>query len=461
MSNRRPGRVVQLEPRGTDEADGRPPVRRSVRNPKPAGSPAVRVGRQGAGGGKRLFGQQAGMAQHLFEVLGELKGCAQKLSQMLAVYQTALPPRMAAPYREALSRLQNSGLVMLPTLVHQAMATSMGTDWRENFRDFDDHRAAAASIGQVHRAIWQDGTPVAVKVMYPGAREAVLSELAQLKLVAPIAAAAFPGAAIRPLADTFHDCVSEELDYRQEADYQRAFAAAYASDSHFLVPKVIEQQGDVLISEWVDAVPATRLVSSDDQRERNRIGLLILRFVMTSFGRTGYLYGDPHPSNFRLLADGRLGVVDFGACSAVPPPGLPPSDFSRLICDVGDAVFNGGNDELRAAFRMHGFVSSEQELNVEALAVNLAPIRDLFATPEVRMNGSWLRRRIENFTDPRLSNVTRQLTLPSDLTPIARTIVATAGVLCQLECEGPLREEVLRTVPELADVIRRFEQRTR
>ncbi|WP_369028602.1 AarF/UbiB family protein, partial [Nocardia farcinica] len=107
-------------------------------------------------------------AQHIFEVLGELKGCATKLGQLLSIYQLALPEDIAGPYQIALTRLQDAAPVMLPPTVDAALAASMGGGWRGAFREFDDRRAAAASIGQVHRGVWHDGRPVAVKIMYPG-----------------------------------------------------------------------------------------------------------------------------------------------------------------------------------------------------------------------------------------------------------------------------------------------------
>lgn len=118
----------------------------------------------------------------MFEVLGELKGCAAKLGQLLALYALALPPELGEPYREALTRLQDSVLTMLLTAVGDAMAASLGTEWRDRFAEFELRAAAAASVGQVHRAVWPDGRRVAVKLMYPGARAAVTSDLRQLRL---------------------------------------------------------------------------------------------------------------------------------------------------------------------------------------------------------------------------------------------------------------------------------------
>lgn len=466
MSDRHRGRVVRLTSRGVrSKSTGTPPTGKVVRTAKLAALPVAYAGRPVAGTGKRVLGRPADQvdtdiqrrtAQHMFEVLGELKGCAQKLGQLLAMYEMALPPDLAEPYRIALSHLQDSGPAMLPPMVHRAMAANMGENWRGNFCSFDDRRFAAASVGQVHRAIWRDGTPVAVKVMYPGAREAVLNDLGQLRRASPLFNVFLPGADVSSVIDALSESVGEELDYQQEADYQRAFARAYTDDPDFVVAKVVHQQGDVLVSEWIEGVSVSRLLMSSSQVDRNRIGLLIARFVMTSFSRTGLLYGDPHPGNFRLQPDGRLGVVDFGACSDFPPPG-----FLDTVADIGKAVFNGGVRELEDAVRRHGFVAEGRNFDVEKLAEDINPIRELFVPPEVHMTTSWLRSQVRRVMDPRLSNVMRQLTMPAELTPIARTILATVGVLCQLDAKGPIRDELLRELPQLGRAIERFERRNR
>ncbi|OHU21658.1 ABC transporter [Mycobacteroides franklinii] len=464
MPDRPRSKVVPLFPRRAAEASsGRVPTATPLRNAKLSKLPAAYAARRVTGAGKRLLGRssdeigrdiQMRTAQHVFEILGELRGGAQKLGQILALTELTLPTELAEPYRIALSKLQDSGPVMLPSLVHDTMAANMGENWRRRFNAFDSSRAAAASIGQVHRAVWHDGTPVAVKVMYPGVRQALLNELRLLRSMAPMASVAFPGTDVRSVIDAVCDYVGDELDFQQEAHYQRAFAAAYADDPDFLVPNVIDQQHDVLISEWVDAVPLNQLIRNGSQEDRNHAGTQILRFTAGSFQRSGYLYGDPHPGNFQLLPDGRLGVVDFGACSTYP------SGFFTLAHDLGEAILNGGNDDLEAALRQHGFVRPRHELDVEAMANAIAPFRELFLSPEARLTRAWFVGQVNSLTKPRLSNVARQVALSGELIPAARTLILLLGTLSQLECTVPLRDELAIGWPGLADVLRRYRQRT-
>lgn len=255
---------------------------------------------------------------------------------------------------------------------------------------------------------------------------------------------------MRALADAFAECISDELDYVKEAATQRIFAAAFADDPEFVIPEVVHQEGDVLVTEWLDGIPLHRVIASGDPAERDRSGLLVTRFVMSSFARTGLVYTDPHPGNFRVLRDGRLGVLDFGACTPFP------ARFPALSGDIGDAALNGTDADLEAALRRHGFVRPEREFDIAALIALIAPIRDLFTQREIHLTTPWLRRQVRRTTDPSLSNVARHLTMPAEYTPIGRTILAGAGLLCQLGVRGPLRDEFTRPLPELAAAVERF-----
>ncbi|MFE3079539.1 ABC1 kinase family protein [Nocardia tengchongensis] len=441
---------------------GSPPIRAAVRNARIASLPVAFAGRQAAGVGKRALGRSPAdvdaeirmrTAQHIFEVLGELKGCATKLGQLLSLYELALPAEIASPYRTALTQLQDSVPTMLPGTVHAAMIAGLGEDWRRHFTEFDDRRAAAASIGQVHRAVWRDGRPVAVKVMYPGAHTAVLADLEQLRRLSVLATVFAPGADVPAVTEAICTCVADELDYAAEAEHQRRFAQAYAGDPDFAIPDVITQQGDVIVTEWLTGTPVSRIIDAGTPEERSRVGMLIIRFLLSAWTRTGLLYCDPHPGNFRILPDGRLGVVDFGACTPWPPPG-----FEELVGEVMDAAFNGGIPELDAAVRRHGFVRPGRDYDVAALAAGLDAVGEPLTVPTFRLTTDWLRGHVRSVLAPRLSNVHRQLDMPAYFTPFARCFLTALGVVCQLGTEGPIRAEFARWSPELAEVFDRYDR---
>ncbi|MFD7844276.1 AarF/UbiB family protein [Nocardia sp. NPDC059764] len=117
---------------------------------------------------------------------------------------------------------------------------------------------------------------------------------------------------------------------------QRRFADAYAGDPDFVVPRVVAQRGDVIVSEWLDGIPLSRLITTGARAERDGVGMLAVRFFWSSAPKSGLLYGDPHPGNFRALPGGRPGVVDFGACSV-----WPPAQFPALVHDLADAFIHG------------------------------------------------------------------------------------------------------------------------
>jgi predicted unusual protein kinase regulating ubiquinone biosynthesis (AarF/ABC1/UbiB family) len=175
--------------------------------------------------------------------------------------------------------------------------------------------------------VWHDGRDVAVKVQYPGAGEALLSDLAQLSRFARLLGPLVPGMDIKPLISELRDRVSEELDYELEAQAQREHAAEFADDPAVLVPDVVHQSDQVLVTEWIDGIPLADVISGGTDEERDRAGQLLAHFLFSGPARTGLLHADPHPGNFRLLPDGqgdgwRLGVMDFGTVDRLPG-GLP------------------------------------------------------------------------------------------------------------------------------------------
>src|SRR6266851_9966206 len=184
------------------------PRRAVIRTAKLATLPMGFAGRTALGIGKRLGGRPAEIvvgeiqqrtAEQIFKVLGELKGGAMKLGQALSIFEAALPPEIAGPYRATLTKLQESAPPLPARTVHRVLAGDMGEDWRASFAEFDDQPAAAASIGQVHRAVWKDGRQVAVKIQYPGAGRALLSDFNQLSRLARLFGVIMPGLEVKPL----------------------------------------------------------------------------------------------------------------------------------------------------------------------------------------------------------------------------------------------------------------------
>jgi predicted unusual protein kinase regulating ubiquinone biosynthesis (AarF/ABC1/UbiB family)/HSP20 family molecular chaperone IbpA len=416
------------------------------------------AGRTALGTGKRLGGQPAELvtqeiqrrtADQVFGVLGQLKGGAMKLGQALSVFEAALPPEIAEPYRATLTRLQESAPPLPAGTIHKILAGDMGEQWRASFAEFDDQPAAAASIGQVHRAVWHDGRQVAVKIQYPGASRALISDFNQLSRLARLFGAFMPGLDVKPLLAELRDKVAEELDYRLEAAAQEAFAAYYAGDPDVCVPRVVSVSDHMLVSEWLDGIPLARIIADGTAAQRNRAGIMIIRFLLSGPARVRLLHADPHPGNFRLLADGRLGVLDFGAVDRLPD-GFPPI-FGRVLRLMHE---DGELAKLEDEFRSHGYLRDGVGIDLTALRALLAPLAEPSKAESFRFSREWLRTETMQTSALRSSSVLRRLNLPSSYLLIHRVSATGLGVLCQLECEAPFRAEVLRWIPGYADTVR-------
>ena len=431
------------------------PRRSASRTARLASLPINAAGRATLGLGKRLSGRSAEevtlelqqqTAEQIFAVLGQLKGGAMKFGQAMSVFEAAFPEEVAAPYRAALTKLQEAAPPMAVKTVHAVLAQQLGRRWRERFQDFDDRAAAAASIGQVHRGTWRDGREVAVKVQYPGAGPALMADLNQLARFARLFGMLAPGMDVKPLIVEIRDRVSEELDYALEANSQRAFAAAYVGDAEIHVPRVVASSPKVIISEWIDGIPLSTIINSGTAEQRNHAGLLLATLHFSGPERARLLHADPHPGNFRLMADGRLGVVDFGAVARLPDGHPEPiGRMARLALD-------GQATAVLAELRKEGFVRPNIVVDARATLEYLQPILAPIASDHFKFSREWMRREAARIADPRseANKLARQLNLPPAYLMIHRVTIGSIGVLSQLGAEGNFRQILKRWMPGFA-----------
>lgn len=432
-----------------------------ARTARLAALPLGYAGRSALGLGKRLGGAPADAvfsdlqqrtAEQLFRTLGELKGGAMKVGQAMSIFEAALPDDLAAPYREHLTRLQDSAPPMPTITVREILARDLGPGYADHLTDLDPDPAAAASIGQVHRARW-DGRDVAVKVQYPGAGDALRNDLRQLARVARSVGPALPGIDVKPLVAELQIRVEEELDYDLEAQAQRAFAAEYAGDPDIVVPDVVAGAGQVLVTEWLESPSSlARVIRDGTPAERDHYGQLFVRFLFGCPARTGMLHADPHPGNFRLLpgpdcSPGRLGVLDYGAVARLPERGLPRSlgALIRIAC-LDDY------DQLVMSLREEGFIKESVSIDAGRLRSYLSPFIEPARADSFTFSRAWMQEQFKRVNDPHgdAYPVMLRLNLPPAYLLIHRTWVGGIGVLSQLGATIPFRQILEESLPGFA-----------
>ncbi|WP_111512316.1 ABC1 kinase family protein [Mycobacterium kyogaense] len=429
---------------------------RAARNAKLASLPVGMAGRAALGFGKRLTGKSRDevnaelmdkAAQQLFTVLGELKGGAMKVGQALSVMEAAIPEQYGKPYREALTKLQREAPPLPAAKVHRVLDQQLGTKWRDRFQSFDDKSVASASIGQVHKAVWGDGREVAVKIQYPGADEALRADLKTMQRMVSVLKQLSPGADVQGVVDELIQRTEMELDYRLEADNQRAFAKAYAGDPHFVVPNVVASAPKVVIQEWIEGIPLSQIIREGTQEQRDLMATRLFEFCNDAPTRLEMVHGDAHPGNFMLLPEDKMGVIDFGAVA--PMPGGWPVELGQIMRYALDKEY----DKLLPTMERAGFIQKGQQVSTREIDDMLKQYVEPLEVPEFHYTRKWLQRMTTLELDKAAGQIraARQMDIPPKLAIPMRVIASIVAISCQLDAHVPTRSIAERTVPGFAD----------
>lgn len=262
-------------------------------------------------------------AERYAELLGHSKGVLMKAGQILSMVDArALGTGGYWPYQKALARLQADAPPMHATLVRKVLHDELGSAVR-HFAEFSEEPMAAASVGQVHRAVLRDGREVVVKIQYPGVAQAIRDDLANTELVATfmrfVVAASGMKVDIRALAREASARIAEEVDYRHEADMITAFSELYRGHPFIRVPDVVsEASGDrVLTMTYLDGWDYPTAQQAD-QDLKNTWAEVMTRFMNGNFRHANLVHADPHPGNYRFNRDGTVGFLDYGCASIFP-----------------------------------------------------------------------------------------------------------------------------------------------
>ncbi|HTY29814.1 MAG TPA: AarF/ABC1/UbiB kinase family protein [Mycobacterium sp.] len=429
---------------------------RAARNAKLASIPVGFAGRAALGFGKRLTGKSRDevnaelmekAANQLFNVLGELKGGAMKVGQALSVMEAAVPEEFGEPYREALTKLQKDAPPLPAAKVHRVLDGQLGTKWRTRFSSFDDDPVASASIGQVHRAVWHDGRDVAVKIQYPGADEALRADLKTMQRMVSVFKQLSPGADVEGVVDELIERTEMELDYRLEADNQRAFAKAYADDPHFVVPHVVASSPKVMITEWTDGVPMSQIIRSGTVDQRDLCGTRLLELTFGAPARAGMMHGDAHPGNFMLLDDGRMAVIDFGAVAPLPD-GLP-IELGMIIRLARDKNY----DLLLPTMEKVGFIQKGEQVSVKEIDDMLRQYVEPIQVEVFHYTRKWLQKMAAANMSGSVEQIktARQMDLPAKLAIPLRVIASIVAISAQLDAHVPVRALAEQLIPGFAE----------
>jgi predicted unusual protein kinase regulating ubiquinone biosynthesis (AarF/ABC1/UbiB family) len=414
------------------------------------------AGRAALGVGKRLTGRSKDevnaelmekAANQLFTVLGELKGGAMKVGQALSVMEAAVPEQFGEPYREALTKLQKDAPPLPAAKVHRVLDSQLGTKWRERFTSFDDQPIASASIGQVHKGIWSDGREVAVKIQYPGADEALRADLKTMRRMVSVFKQLSPGADVQGVVDELIERTEMELDYRLEADNQRAFAKAYKDHPHFVVPAVIASAPKVVIAEWIDGIPLAQIIRSGTQDQRDLMGYRLFELTDDAPRRLEMMHGDAHPGNFMLMEGDKMGVIDFGAVA--PLPGGMPVELGQLLRYAVDKDY----DKLLPTMERIGFIQKGEKVSIADIDDMLKQYVQPLQVEVFHYNRKWLQKMASVDFDRAAGQIrtARQMDIPAKLAIPMRVIASIVAISCQLDAHVPVRGIAQQLVPGFAD----------
>jgi predicted unusual protein kinase regulating ubiquinone biosynthesis (AarF/ABC1/UbiB family) len=261
----------------------------------------------------------AATARELVKQLGKMRGAAMKIGQVLSTVDfSAIPESEREEFKATLAALRDDVPPLPFKAIEKLLKEELGVPLNEAFSEFEHEAFAAASIGQVHRAVTAEGKRVAVKIQYPGIAEAVETDLRNVQLLFPLVKRLAPGLDVKALATELRERIADELDYEVEAQHHRAMARGWRGHPFVYVPPVDTNlsRRRVLVTEYIEGRKFEAVKQLPDA-ERDRYGEIIFRFFFGTLTHLRRAAGDPHPGNYLLLDDNRVGFLDFGLMRVV------------------------------------------------------------------------------------------------------------------------------------------------
>ncbi len=373
-------------------------------------------------------------AEDVAEELGHMKGAIMKLGQMLSFIAEGLPPEAQA----ALASLQQDAPPMAPSLAAGVVRDELGRAPSELFLEWDPEPVAAASIGQVHRAVLRDGRIVAVKVQYPGVGRAIKGDLDNAEMLSALfSAAALQGLDPHAIIDELRTRMYDELDYRVEAACQTEFAHRYRGHPFIRIPEVVPELSTerVLTSEWIDGTSWADFEAHAPEARRQRAAEVVFRFAQGSVHRHRVFNGDPHPGNYRFHDDGSVTFFDFGLVKR-----WSEGEWERML-PVLDAVLDQDVARTVAAMEQVGFIRADHGLDPQHVYDCVSQPYRAYITDDFTFTPSYTANALSSVLDLRgpYADVIRQLNMPASFVILDRVVWGVSALLGRLEARNNWR----------------------
>ncbi len=371
------------------------------------------------------------LADQLVKQLGQMKGAAMKIGQVLSTVDFDLIPEGdREEFKERLAALRDSAPKVSFKDMRKVAERDIGGKLDEHFATFDERPIAAASIGQVYRATTHEGDDVAVKIQYPGVAEAVDTDMRNVQLLVPLLKRMAPGMDAKALLNELRERIADELDYEIEAQNQRRVHRAFRGHPFVRIPKVHTDLSTrrVLVTEFIEGVGFDQIKQLDDAG-RDRFAEIAFRFFYGLLEREHIAAGDPHPGNYILCPDGRVCFLDFGLVRHVD------DDYLEGEQALARAVIDGDADGVHHWMSTLGYLPEPDDFHPERVLEQLQIAGEwYFTTGFRRLDPEYVRNAMEVGSSPRSEHFDymRKQTLPPQALLIRRMEGLLFGVLGEL-----------------------------
>ncbi|MBO9532030.1 MAG: AarF/ABC1/UbiB kinase family protein [Solirubrobacteraceae bacterium] len=390
-------------------------------------------------------------AEQIVEQLGQMKGAAMKIGQVLSTVDFELVPEDARPeFKEKLAALRDQSHRVPFKDLRKMMDEDFDGQVDELFESIDEEAIAAASIGQVHKGITSDGKVVAIKIQYPGIAEAVSTDLRNAQLLNPLVRSMAPGLDVKALMHELTERIEEEVDYELEAQRHRAIERALRGHPLIRIPAVDTRRSArrVLTTEFVEARTFDEVRKTEGLEERSRFGELIFRFFYGVLMNEHIALGDPHPGNLLYDADRRLVALDFGLLREMSAEYLDGEQ------QLGRAIKRRDAAEVHHWMATLGYLPKPDEFEPELILQQMIGATDWYMGDhqELTIDPELVRKTIESTSSPRSEffSMMRRQTVPPEALLLRRMEGLVFSVLGELGARadwGAMASEYLNGDP--------------